>query len=550
MPRLEFAIIAALMLTLAAGCGQNTTGNDTPPAKKGAVFVDVSEHPDTGLPGFEVTTEPPTISTVTDSLGKALLENIDPGTYTLMVRKENYPATFSRNVVVAADLKKTVAVTFFPKVTVNVVDETLRPWAGATIALDSPPREAVTGADGIAEFEYLVNTDYQFTVRRDRYPDASFTIAAAPELQLTVPTGSPAVAILSPENGGNIYSVSNVTLRGEATDIEDGALDGNSLEWWSNRNGVLGHGAEILAEALETGRHTITLTATDSDGKKGTASAQVTVYNYNLDSYFPIPENQTWEYQYLVPGFFVTAEDGSEEYWEMKSISVIVAEGPRRRVEMNFDIARGSEVAHCRYTLTDFLETQSGNLYITRTEEKFEEWTVALPYLTMDMISTYSPRYLLLKNIEDPARERSWTTLTDVNTNWSYIYKGKSSYLNQEWKPISTTAETGDIEHVTTPKGTFTALPVTMREASGVERTWYLAKRVGPVKFTDNTFAPRSTAVLKNASLVNFSNKGGVSGTPRPATSGRAVRLDFRVNRKTGDNLRDLTEFLARIAPR
>lgn len=58
---------------------------------------------------------------------------------------------------------------------------------------------------------------------------------------------------------------------GVANDVEDGTLGGASMVWTSSISGQIGTGTNFDA-ALSAGTHTITLTATDKDGNKGTAS--------------------------------------------------------------------------------------------------------------------------------------------------------------------------------------------------------------------------------------------------------------------------------------
>ncbi len=52
-------------------------------------------------------------------------------------------------------------------------------------------------------------------------------------------------------------------LTGAAYDVDDGVLAGAALQW---SNSVQGTGSPLTAN-LSPGSHTITLTATDSDGK-------------------------------------------------------------------------------------------------------------------------------------------------------------------------------------------------------------------------------------------------------------------------------------------
>ncbi|MCX6032877.1 MAG: hypothetical protein NT169_26775 [Chloroflexi bacterium] len=69
-----------------------------------------------------------------------------------------------------------------------------------------------------------------------------------------------------------------IVLWGLGCDPEDAALDDPALSWTDSISGTLGTGSEIeLPEGLSRGWHTVTLTATDSDGMTGAASVRVCV---------------------------------------------------------------------------------------------------------------------------------------------------------------------------------------------------------------------------------------------------------------------------------
>lgn len=98
-------------------------------------------------------------------------------------------------------------------------------------------------------------------------------------ITITVGNDLPTAAITSPADGASFNQGSTITFRGTGTDTEDGALTGASLTWTSNIDGVIGTGTILPLSTLSTGTHTITLTATDSQGEVATATIAITVIN-------------------------------------------------------------------------------------------------------------------------------------------------------------------------------------------------------------------------------------------------------------------------------
>ena len=93
------------------------------------------------------------------------------------------------------------------------------------------------------------------------------------------PTGpnAPTATITSPVSGLAVDEGTPVQLAGTATDPQDGTLGGAALAWSSSIDGPLGTGAARELASPSVGVHTITLTATDSDGNRGEASVSLLV---------------------------------------------------------------------------------------------------------------------------------------------------------------------------------------------------------------------------------------------------------------------------------
>lgn len=114
-------------------------------------------------------------------------------------------------------------------------------------------------------------------------------LSASDQVVVTVATGagSPTPVITSPANATLFGPGQQVTLQGLATDPEDGTLSGLSLEWSSDRDGVLGTGESVtftpsFVPSQTPGcpggaEHVITLKATDSDNHVVTVTIVVNV---------------------------------------------------------------------------------------------------------------------------------------------------------------------------------------------------------------------------------------------------------------------------------
>jgi PKD repeat protein len=87
----------------------------------------------------------------------------------------------------------------------------------------------------------------------------------------------PSAAIASPAEGATFAEGETIAFAGSGTDHEDGDLTGASLVWTSSLDGQIGTGTSFTRDDLSVGTHHITLTASDSEGGRGTAGVTITV---------------------------------------------------------------------------------------------------------------------------------------------------------------------------------------------------------------------------------------------------------------------------------
>ena len=87
----------------------------------------------------------------------------------------------------------------------------------------------------------------------------------------------PSCAITSPNTGSAAPYDQMITFTATATDPEDGALSGASVVWTSNlATAPLGAGLTLTRALPIPGVHTVTCTATDSQGLSGSSTVTVT----------------------------------------------------------------------------------------------------------------------------------------------------------------------------------------------------------------------------------------------------------------------------------
>jgi hypothetical protein len=101
------------------------------------------------------------------------------------------------------------------------------------------------------------------------------TEAYSPTFQ--VPDKAPIVQIMSPMRPVRMEQGRRFVIRGTGSDLEDGTLQGSSLDWSSDIDGYLGPGDQLDLALLSPGSHEVSLRGVDAAGQEGKASLAVIV---------------------------------------------------------------------------------------------------------------------------------------------------------------------------------------------------------------------------------------------------------------------------------
>jgi hypothetical protein len=104
------------------------------------------------------------------------------------------------------------------------------------------------------------------------------------------PNDAPVVTITSPADGSSSDIGTNVSFAGTASDTEDGDLTAN-LSWTSSIDGTIGSGGSFSTSTLSLGAHIITASVTDSGGKSGSDTINITVVDPNSNG----PQNAVYD---------------------------------------------------------------------------------------------------------------------------------------------------------------------------------------------------------------------------------------------------------------
>lgn len=173
---------------------------------------------------------------------------------------------------------------------------------------------------------------------------------------LPIPNNRPQVSISSPMESQVSVGIP-VILVATSIDVENGDLS-NTIQWSSDKNGVLGSGASLSVSTLSQGMHVLTATSTDSAGAKGIARTTLLVGD-------PTP---IASYAYNALGQRVSKTDEASE------TSVHFIYDPEGRLIAEIDAATGDTLREYIYVngqqvaIVDDTHTQDEAIYFVHND--------------------------------------------------------------------------------------------------------------------------------------------------------------------------------------
>jgi len=119
------------------------------------------------------------------------------------------------------------------------------------------------------------------------------------------------------------------------------------------------------------------------------------------------------------PEFYLTNSENVNEYWVLRSLSVKMTKDSNRVVDIYWDTVASLITTHFRLTLTDSLVLEGDTMYITQTVERSSEWqgSVEKPYFTVQIGTTYLPRYVFLKSLKNISAAPSYQSTVGRKPN-------------------------------------------------------------------------------------------------------------------------------------
>jgi len=506
-------IIVPVLITvmgIMSGCSELPT---EPQQKKlYELTVKILDERGNPLKGVQVDTYPGTVQQITDQQGTTVLRNIPAGNYQVVVSRSDIPI-FYEDIEIGMYSQNQITFTVASQVTINVI---VRDFAGLpieNISVSTSPNtsQLPTDENGLAVFENIPVNKYTFIVRRNNTTvyirDRRLIVrnGVLQDVVLVIEPQPPFISIINPP--ANSYDdIFDIHLEASGFDFEDGELGFDAFTWYSDINGELGTGRELTVDRLSVGHHIISVVGTDSDNQQTSRMSRLNLYYFDKDSYFPLPWGGYWNYRYLVPDFTLVSKEGRTEEWRLENLNVTMRDVNTRNTTLQYNVeSTGFVNKRYEYYIVDEFETDVENIYVSKTTERMKIWYGNSPFPgeTMEIVTTYSPRYLLIRDHVNFTLNQSYDSSVTADIRWIFTGVSYGSSEFRESMLVETSVVIDGIETTSSDFGTFETVRMTIRQGD-TERSWWLAKGIGIIQLDYNTFGTPQVATLYDSNIMDY----------------------------------------------
>ena len=505
-----------------------------------------------------------------DESGKAYIDSLSNGNYRVIVQCRgiyNDCNVFFRDEVTIEENRKVVLKYSIPVKIDMKLDITSSyqlylsgPWydkklAGTKVIISPGNYSVVADESGCAYFKNIPVGKYDVKATRNNMTlQPIFSIDTYQYLNGKLVNNycwfenqKPKLKITSPLNNDNL-DISEVILKCETNDFEDGPLPDSSLVWYSMTDGELGKGNDLHVNHLSTGKQKIRLTGTDSMGGQSDVSINLTVTFSDNSSWYPYPPNSYWNYSFNVDDLIVNYNGDMQEKWKLSGMKAVTEGFNSRKCTMEYDIIRGNETRHCSYSVKDFYDYDENNIYMAKTIEKLQLYKPESAVISesIDIETVYNSSLLLISNHKGLKAGENYSAMSIAsvkNTYYNELYGKGTDYETKKVNALYTPLES---EMIDTPAGKYGVLPLVI-ENNGTVKKWWLAKGVGIVKMDYNISGDPVTAVLTDTNLLSYS---GSAKKPMKFRFNNSPRLKFKEKSGTKESMIEIAGILKKICPR
>ncbi|MFC1550946.1 hypothetical protein ACFL6P_00135 [Candidatus Latescibacterota bacterium] len=172
-----------------------------------------------------------------------------------------------------------------------------------------------------------------------------------------------------------------------------------------------------------------------------------------------------------------------------------------------------------------------------------------VPTEQLDIETKYTPQHLLVKQYIDVNAQSSYEIFGAAEVTWEYRNVNSYTQTHLETIDINTSYELGTTESVNTSLGSYDAIPLTIL-SEGTERIWWLVKGIGIVRLAYDSFGFPLTAELYETNMSSLSGQSAAGRILKTSYGRNSLRKILNAPPETPERMLELSRILRGLCPR